>query len=146
MSATCRNSRQAYAVDIMQVKTTGRQRKGDARGFLLEFVRGDEIKGMAGQVYCTVSEPGAVRGNHYHKRKTEWFTVLEGEAILKLKDLATGEEKELLLSGEKPGIVEIPAGIAHALKNSGKDKLYHVAYISEPFKEQDQDTYPLKLL
>lgn len=130
----------------MDVKRLMRERKKDARGFLVEFVRGDQTPQIDGQVYCTVSEPQAVRANHYHERKTEWFMILEGKARLKLKDLDAGKEWELALDGEKPEIVEIPPRVAHALQNVGKGRLYHVAYISEPFNEKDADTFPLKLI
>jgi dTDP-4-dehydrorhamnose 3,5-epimerase-like enzyme len=121
--------------------------KSDERGTLVEFLHLDEIDLREGQVYCTVTKPGFVRANHYHRRKTEWFCVIGGEGKLVLRDRKSGRQQEILL-GEKAGMkaVMIPPDCVHALKNVGRTRMYHVAYISERYREEDPDTYPEKIL
>lgn len=127
---------------IEGVTVTALDKKQDNRGFLIEFLRLPEIPEAQrqGQFYCTVSAPGVVRGNHYHSRKTEWFCILGGEALLLLIDRKTGAKQEVRMSGEAPATVRIPPDVTHALKNVGNAPLFHVAYISEAFKEADPDT------
>jgi len=121
--------------------------KSDERGTLIEFLHLDEIGLREGQIYCTVTGPGFVRANHYHSRKTEWFCVIGGEGKIMLRDRKSGREQEIFL-GEKSGMkaVMIPPNCIHALKNVGRTKMYHVAYISERYKKDDPDTFFEKIL
>ncbi|MFH1780311.1 MAG: WxcM-like domain-containing protein [Candidatus Micrarchaeota archaeon] len=116
------------------------EKKSDERGVLIEFLRFTEIKEREGQVYCTTSKPGVVRGNHYHTQKTEWFTIIGGKALLALKDVNTGETQEIELNSEEPVVVKIPPKVIHAIKNTGTDTLYHLAYISKTFDPENPDT------
>ena len=58
-----------YGYSIKKVKTFD-----DKRGTLFEALRfkTENIPGK-GQVYVYTVKPGARRGDHYHKKKEEWF-------------------------------------------------------------------------
>ncbi len=120
----------------------------DERGFVAEILRREELgeKKNFGQIYLTTANPGFVKGNHYHQRKTEWFTVVKGEGKLFLEDLESGEKEEILMN-EKGNflVIEVPPQVAHAIKNTGKEVLYLLAYIDEPYNPDDPDTFPYQL-
>ena len=120
----------------------------DERGLVAEILRREELgeKKSFGQIYLTTANPGFVKGNHYHQRKTEWFTVVKGEGKLFLEDLESGEKEEILMN-EKENflVVEVSPQVAHAIKNTGKEVLYLLAYIDEPYNPDDPDTFPYQL-
>ena len=99
-----------------------------------------------GQIYVTTANPGQIKGNHYHKRKVEWFCVIKGEGELVLKDKITGEREIIKIGDSNKVVVKIPANISHAVRNIGRDTLILLAYITEPYNEQDPDTYKAEIV
>ena len=58
----------------------------DHRGYLLRLVRKEHVSDrIFGDSYIVSSIPGVVRGNHFHKRTTEWFCLIKGKGCLGLK-------------------------------------------------------------
>ena len=125
----------------MNVEITSLEKHEDERGLLLEILKSDEIKESIQQIYFSTSEPGAVRGGHYHKEKVEWFCVVKGTAKLFLEDIISKERKELILSGDEPAIVKIPPKIIHRLENIGRNKMYLIVVSNMVFDHNDPDTY-----
>lgn len=85
--------------------------KRDERGWLAEVLRSRQLREGEKeftQIYVTTANPGKTKGKHYHKRKTEWFCVVAGEAVLHLKDMRTGEEDSVPM-GEKNMVTVRPA-------------------------------------
>jgi dTDP-4-dehydrorhamnose 3,5-epimerase-like enzyme len=118
----------------------------DHRGRVFEVLRPDHLTNEEfGQLYVFTAVPGATKGNHYHKRKTEWFCVVCGSGELGLVDLATGERSRIPLSAVEPAVVRIAPGIAHAVRNTGSEELIVLAYVSEPFVPSDSDTFPFEI-
>ncbi|MFQ5449562.1 MAG: WxcM-like domain-containing protein [Nitrospinaceae bacterium] len=123
-------------------------KKSDERGWLIE-VLGEELLGECrqfGQIHVSVAHPGKVRGNHYHKRKTEWFSVPSGTGLLRLRDIATGEETEIIMGENALKTVKITPGIVHAIKNNGPNEMVLIVYTSESFDPADPDTYYQNIL
>lgn len=122
--------------------------KVDDRGWVTEILRNDQLMENKefGQIYVTTAHPGVIKGNHYHKRKTEWFCVIKGSGLLALRDISTGEYEEIPLSDNNISVVSFSPNIAHGIKNVGTDMLYLIAYIDEQFDANDPDTYSLKVL
>jgi UDP-2-acetamido-2,6-beta-L-arabino-hexul-4-ose reductase len=123
-------------------------KKSDERGWLIEML-GDELheeNKPFGQIHVSVAYPGKVRGNHYHQRKTEWFSVPNGNGLLLLKDLATGEEEEVLMGENALKTVKITPGIVHAIKNNGTNDMVLIVYTDETFDPADPDTFYQKIL
>lgn len=114
--------------------------RSDERGWLIEVFKKSEISRL-GQVYLSVAKPGITKGNHYHKRKTEWFCVIKGKGLLILVDVKTKEKKEIEMNSEKPCVVRIGANVAHKITNTGSDDLFLLAHIDEEFDESDPDTF-----
>jgi len=122
--------------------------KKDERGWLAEIVRKEELirEKEFGQFMVTTAYPGYVKGNHYHKRKYEWYCVLKGEARLVLVDMHSGEREELRLSEHHLKTVRIPPHVSHAIENTGSEMMYLLIYIDEPYNEKDSDTFYEKIL
>lgn len=119
----------------------------DNRGWLAEIFRPEDVhNGMKGQVTITTAHPGIAKGNHYHKRKHEWYCVMQGKMKLALKDMSTGKKEEIILSSDELKILEICPNIAHGFKNVGDDMLVLLMYIDEPFEKDDPDTFPEVLI
>jgi oxalate decarboxylase/phosphoglucose isomerase-like protein (cupin superfamily) len=98
-----------------------------------------------GEIYIVMAQPGHVRANHYHPRTSEWFTVIQGTAVLRLADPESGESREICLQAAEPQTVFVPAGVAHAFKNpetSGGECLL-VAYADQPYDPVDTVAFKL---
>jgi dTDP-4-dehydrorhamnose 3,5-epimerase-like enzyme len=123
----------------------------DERGFLVEFLRRDELTEdlrAFGQIYfVTFERPGQVRGNHYHKRGYEWFGVAFGTLEVVLEDVRTKERVEFTLRGDDQLFQRLAIGpyIAHAFRNITPTAIL-IDYTSEPFARDDPDRNPYLLL
>ena len=71
---------------IDNVQIIQRRFISDDRGWFLKAITGNEkgIPPHTGEVYVTMGKPGQAKGGHYHPEAVEWFTVIEGSAVLKL--------------------------------------------------------------
>ena len=130
-----------------KVRVIPRTRREDARGWLLKVVVGNEpeLSPTLGEVYLVLAQPGEIRGNHFHRRTSEWFTVVQGSAELALRDEATGERRVLALSAADPVTVHVPAGIAHAFRAvpDRDDAMLLIAYADERYDAGD--VFPVRL-
>lgn len=113
----------------------------DARGAFIKCVDGKEadLPAFTGEVYMVRAFAGQRRGDHYHPQAREWFTVIAGEGVLALEDVATGERMDLRLSASRPETVYIPPGIAHVFVNgpSATEDLIVVAYTDRLYDPAD---------
>ena len=91
----------------------------DERGWFLKVIDGKEegLPAHTGEIYLTHAVPGQARGNHYHPRTAEWFTMLTGAAQLIVEDRFTGERREFALSAIEPQTVYMPAELSHVFVN-----------------------------
>ena len=134
---------------MMDIKIKEIEKKTDERGWLIEFLHMNETPKKEGQFYVTTQKPGIVRGNHYHKRKNEWFGIIKGKAIIALKDMKTGETEEVELdegTKDKIKVIYVPKNIVHAIKCIGDEPSIMIAFIDEEFDEKDPDTYFEKII
>lgn len=109
----------------------------DSRGAFVELVR----LGIGGQVSFSTTVPGITRGNHFHTRKIERFSVIKGKALIQLRKTGTEEVFDFYLDGNEPSYVDMPIWYTHNIKNIGEDDLYTVFWINEPYDPADPDTY-----
>ncbi len=112
-------------------------RKEDARGELAEFLKLDGH----GQIFLSRTRPGITRGNHYHDLKVEKFLVMEGEAVIRFRNMASGAEVEYRVSGREMRSVDIPPGWTHSMENAGAAELVVLFWASEVFDPSRPDTY-----
>jgi len=83
----------------MNCKITKVPKFEDERGFLIEFLKNRELyveHEKFGQIYIATIKKGYVRGNHYHVKKRECFTIMVGKARVILEDVHTKERREVL--------------------------------------------------
>lgn len=109
----------------------------DARGTFTEIIR----LGIGGQVSFSTTVPGITRGNHYHTRKIERFSVIKGKALIQLRKIDTDEVLEFYLDGDEPSYVDMPIWYTHNIKNVGDEVLYTNFWINEFYNPEDADTY-----
>lgn len=133
---------------ILKDKITIIERKklGDSRGWFMKVIDGKEegLPDHTGEIYLThASGKGQVRGNHYHDKAKEWFTLLEGKAELKLMDMQTEEVINIDLSADEPKTIVIPPGVAHAFLNTEEKPFLLLAYTDELYDPQDTIPYTL---
>lgn len=112
----------------------------DERGILFEALRfkTENIPGK-GQVYVYTVEPGTRRGDHYHKKKEEWFFCVSGELELLIK--TKNKKLKRIISSEIPEIIYVAPGTIHTLVNKTKNKSVVVAYASKELDQKNPDTY-----
>jgi UDP-2-acetamido-2,6-beta-L-arabino-hexul-4-ose reductase len=109
----------------------------DNRGAFVEIAR----HGIAGQTSFSNTVSGITRGNHFHTRKIERFAVIKGKALIQLRRIGTDEVHDFYLDGEAPAYVDMPIWYTHNIKNVGKEVLYTIFWINEPYDTGDPDTY-----
>ena len=109
----------------------------DERGGFVELLKSRR----GGQFSFSTTKSGVTRGNHYHTRKIERFSVIKGKAIIRLRRVGTVEVIEYNLDGKEPSYVDIPIWYTHNITNCGDDELLTVFWINEFYNPEDPDTY-----
>ena len=109
----------------------------DERGNFVEIIRLE----TGGQVSFSTTKPEITRGNHFHTRKIERFSVIKGKALIQLRKIGTNEVFDYHLSGEEPSYVDMPIWYTHNIKNIGEEELYTMFWINEFYDAKDPDTY-----
>ena len=109
----------------------------DKRGFFSELSR----SGSKGQSSFSTTKPQITRGNHFHTRKIERFSVIKGKARIQLRKYLSDEIISFELNGENPSYVDMPVWYTHNITNIGEDELLTFFWINEPYDENEPDTY-----
>ena len=104
----------------------------------------EDIPSHTGEVYLTMGKPGQGKGGHYHPEAVESFTVIEGEAVLQLEDIATHERRDIEMSLEKAITVFIPNNVAHIVKNNSDKEFILLAYTDKLYDPKDTISYTIK--
>jgi dTDP-4-dehydrorhamnose 3,5-epimerase-like enzyme len=107
----------------------------DRRGSVFEPLDPERLPGQR-HVHVVVTEPGGVRGNHYHTRGTEVVTV-QGPALVRLRD-ERGVWDTLVAEGAVTRFI-IPPGVAHAIQNLGTQPTVLVAFRDVAYDTADPD-------
>jgi dTDP-4-dehydrorhamnose 3,5-epimerase-like enzyme len=100
----------------------------DPRGVVVEPL-GADLLPLQRNVHLVLTEPGHVRGNHYHERGTE-VTLAFGPALFRYRDGA-GVRDVRIAAGQIYRITILP-GVAHAFLNSGPERLLLIGFNTEP--------------
>ncbi|WP_168583427.1 polysaccharide biosynthesis C-terminal domain-containing protein [Gephyromycinifex aptenodytis] len=111
----------------------------DARGTLVESVR---VHGGTGQTFVSTTNPGFVRGNHYHRSKIERFQVVSGTGLIRLRRLLHDDILEFQVSGEKPAVIDMPTLWTHSIENVGTGPLTTLFWSDQLLDPEHPDTYP----
>ncbi len=131
---------------IDKVRIIPRRLISDDRGWFLKAITGTEenIPSHTGEVYLTMGKQGQAKGGHFHSEAVEWFTLIEGEAVLKLEDMETHERRDIELSLEKAITVYIPNHVAHVVENRSDKNFILLAYTDKLYDPKDTIPYSIK--
>ena len=108
----------------------------DARGQVFEPL---DAGGLAAQrnVHVVVTEPGHIRGNHFHTTGAE-ISVVAGPARVRYRQ---GTEMITLdVPSEEVWRFSFPVGVAHAFQNTGSAPMLIVSFNSVPHDPALPDT------
>jgi dTDP-4-dehydrorhamnose 3,5-epimerase len=101
--------------------------RADARGWLVELYRADELPAdlLPQMAYVSETAPGVARGPHEHREQSDCFAFLgPGEFRLYLWDArpasSTFEHRQVLdVGASNRRMVVVPPGVVHAYQNVG---------------------------
>jgi len=109
----------------------------DPRGVFVEMLKTPDC----GQFSFFTAHPGITRGGHYHHSKTEKFLVIKGQARFKFRHMQTGQEHDLVTTGDQPEIVETVPGWTHDITNIGAVEMIVMLWANEVFDRARPDTF-----
>lgn len=109
----------------------------DNRGNFVEIIK----LNSGGQISFSTTKPNITRGNHFHTRKIERFSVIKGDALIQIRKIGTNKIINFKISGKEPSFVDMPIWYTHNIKNIGSDELYTIFWINEFYNPNDTDTF-----
>ena len=83
--------------------------------------------------------PGQERGGHFHRTRTEWFTVVLGKARVTLVDIETKEKEVHILHGENPELIELPPLVALTVESIGSCDMIFLGFFDEVYDQSIND-------
>jgi oxalate decarboxylase/phosphoglucose isomerase-like protein (cupin superfamily) len=96
--------------------------------------------------FHTVSmKPGSIRGNHLHPRVSEWLLFCGGPFLIVWQDEGSEAVQQKQITDHHTFLV-IPPRVKHAVKNTGKEWLYLVAFRSRAHGSDEPETLAAPLL
>ena len=99
----------------------------DHRGLVLEPLGPDDFARQR-NAHLVLTAPGCVRGNHYHRAGVEVAVVL-GPALVRYRD---GDDvRDVDIGGGAAYRFVFPAGVAHAMKNTGSVPMIILSFNTE---------------
>ena len=114
----------------------------DDRGVVFEPVDLERLA-LQRNVHVVVSQPGVVRGNHYHLQGTEIIVVM-GPALVRFKD--DDEIRNIDVPAAKAYRFTFPPHVPHAFKSLGKEPNIMVAFNTCLHDPDNPDTVPETLI
>lgn len=130
-----------------KVKIYPRHLLKDERGWFLKAITGKEenLPDSTGEVYFTCGLKGQRKGSHYHPKAQEWFTLITGNAILKLEDINTHERLDIKMDSMNPQTIYIPRYVAHSLEcDNNCNEFILCAYTDLLYDPQDTIPYNIE--
>ena len=110
----------------------------DARGYLVELYRSDELGFSPEMAYMSLTLPGVVRGPHEHHKQSDCFIFAgPGDFELYLWDHSGGSLK-LMVGASNPKLVIVPPGIVHGYKCVSETPAYCLNFPDKLYKGKDK--------
>ena len=110
----------------------------DERGTFTELLKTADC----GQFSVNISKPGSIKGQHWHQTKWEFFMVVAGRGLIRMRRIDSGEVLEFEVSGDSIQAVHMLPGYTHNIINlSGTEDLVTVMWANEVFDPNRPDTY-----
>lgn len=95
----------------------------DDRGALYDIIDGIELRSL-NIVTCN---PGAIRGNHYHKTQTNWIYIVEGQLSMYTQDRRNTNNEYNIVEMNPGDMIKIPSNVIHAVVIKEYAKFVEVA-------------------
>jgi dTDP-4-dehydrorhamnose 3,5-epimerase-like enzyme len=108
----------------------------DTRGIVFEPLDAAELAAQR-NAHVVITEPGHVRGNHYHRQATEILAVV-GPALVRVR-AEDGLKDFQVAAGEVRRFV-IPPGLAHAIRHDGPQPGVLISFSTQVHDPQNPDT------
>lgn len=109
----------------------------DDRGTFIELSKSQS----GGQSSFSTTKPGIIRGEHFHTRKIERFSIIQGIAKVSLRRIDECEIMEFIIQGEDSKFIDIPIWFTHNIENIGESNLLTCFWINESYNPENPDTY-----
>ena len=119
------------------------QMKQDRRGWaFFPFQAGPDVRPPCEteSLHLVMSEPGAIRGNHFHDHSAEWFCVFGGQGELYYEEDGLVQTARL---DRDDLVIYIPPGVPHAVKNIGSTPLFLLAFRENAKGDPHTKPHPL---
>jgi dTDP-4-dehydrorhamnose 3,5-epimerase-like enzyme len=119
----------------MKIQISELDNSGDARGFSFTTPpQALDFLGRIADMHLASTQPGAIRGNHYHIRKQEAIIFLPGAAWSLHWDEGEGTAVQKRdFDGSRAVLTLISPGASHAVRNDGTTTLWLIACSSEHY-------------
>lgn len=112
----------------------------DSRGMITDILEGVAIK----HVGLVTFEKGVVRGNHYHKKQTQYTYLLEGKIKLVTRKASGGK---VSIKITEPGdFISIPPEFIHTYVAIQKSSIIVLTNFSRSIKKYEDDTFRAQLV
>jgi mannose-6-phosphate isomerase-like protein (cupin superfamily) len=116
------------------------QNEGDARGYSFTApAEALDYVGRTADVHLASTNPGAIRGNHFHQRTRMAIMVLPGPQWSFHWDEGEGTQpQQRIFDGSRAILILVAVGASHAVRNDGASPLLTVGISSEPYDPADR--------
>jgi UDP-2-acetamido-2,6-beta-L-arabino-hexul-4-ose reductase len=121
-------SRATFAFEPLPMRT-------DRRGWLVEPVDQDALR-LQANAHLVLSQPGEIRGNHFHRRGAEIMVVV-GTALVRAR--VDGALRDVTVPEGESYRFHIPPGVAHAVMGTGASPMILISFNTEAFDPADPD-------
>ena len=112
--------------------------KCDERGSFTELLR----TASCGQVSVNITKPGVTKGKHWHHTKWEFFIVVSGKGLIRMRKLDSDEILSYEVNGNDIKAVQMLPGYTHEITNlSDHEDLVTVMWANELFDPAHPDTF-----
>ncbi len=99
----------------MELETEILRLAEDPRGVVFEPITAADLSRQQ-NAHVVFTQPGGVRGNHYHEHGTEIMAVM-GSALVRIRDSAG--VRDIQVAERQVIRFTLPPGVAHAILNTG---------------------------
>ena len=142
MAGAGAGARRLPVLVLMNLETNLVGAARDGRGMVFEPLDAAELAAQR-NVHVVITEPGHVRGNHYHRLTTEILAVL-GPALVRVR--AEDALKDFRVAAGEIRRFVIPPGMPHAIRHDGSNAGVLVSFTTRPHDPLNPDTYREVLL
>ncbi|RMF94774.1 MAG: hypothetical protein D6734_07005 [Candidatus Schekmanbacteria bacterium] len=119
----------------------------DERGFSVRPIDEEKLKeGKALNLHIVSMNPGAIRGNHYHKKQEEKIWIIGGPCLVAAKNKDTDETEETKIPPDNDTILTISPNITHAIKNISDKVAYLLCYSDYSSSDNENDVFRDELI